>query len=45
MIDAGFASTGRLGYSGFMHTYGDILVLRLALSGALALGLLLRLAR
>jgi len=28
-----------------MHTHGDIFILRLALSGALALGLLLRLAR
>jgi hypothetical protein len=34
-----------MGYSGLMHTHGDISILRLALSGALALGLLLRLAR
>jgi hypothetical protein len=34
-----------LGYSRVMHTHGDISILRLARSGALALGLLLRPAR
>lgn len=46
---ASFASMGRVGYSGPMHTHGDKLFIgnttsRL-LAGALALGLLLRPAR
>ena len=46
-----FASGGRLGYSDSMQMHGDNLfagdatISRLALAGALALGLLLRLAR
>jgi hypothetical protein len=35
----------RTGYIGPMHTQGDLLSLRLSGLGALALGLLLRLAR
>ena len=41
----GFASPRTLGYSRVMHPHGDISILRLALAGALALGLLLRPAR
>ena len=44
-MSAAFASAARLGYSGSMHMHGDISLLRSALAGALALGLLLRLAR
>ena len=41
----GFASSRTLGYSQAMHMHGDMSNLRLALAGALALGLLLRTAR
>jgi hypothetical protein len=42
---ADLPSASRTGYIGFMHTIGDLTFLRLSSARALALGLLLRLAR